>query len=104
MDDIKKIYDSILKKYRKVTDGHLGISFYWKAIVITYLVVFVLLLLSGWILYTWVITNNFTVTRSKIERPEITLEDINKAKESVAGRNEKLEAIIKNDVNAIELK
>ncbi len=104
MEDLKRIFDSVLRKYKKAAGGNLGMAFFWKIIVVVFLSLFVLLMLFGWLLYNWVITNNSTAATKKIDRPEITLEDINKAKDLIDGRKEKLEMIIKNDVEAIDLK
>lgn len=104
MEEKKTSILSILKKLSTSKREAFSIRTYWKIIISTYLFVVLLLIVGGWFCYSWAITSNSIMVRQKKQKPAISLVEIQKAEEILAGKKGRLEEVIKSKVEIVRMK
>lgn len=96
MENLVKLYKGVLEK---LNSKKLGIHFYWKVTVVGFCSLIILSVIGGWTLYIYTTTNLSLQLPVKINRSELTIGDIEKVKEITENKQNKLNEIIKSDVN-----
>lgn len=104
MEKIKNIFNDILQKMGFGANGGLDLKTHWKIVIYIYLTLFAVLVVFGWLFYSWIIQTEVIPPKIKNNRTDITSEELNRAKILSEGRKDKLDNVIRNDVTATNLK
>lgn len=104
MDDIKNLWNKILERFDKYKDSDLNTTTYWKIIISLYLILFILLIVGGWMFYGWAVSDTAGTAKSKSLKSEVTMEEIRKVEDITTERKDKLGEVLKQDVTVVGLK
>jgi hypothetical protein len=104
MNKVKIKIDLLLKRLNISKSESPSIRSYWKLIMISHILVAVFLVVSGWMIYAWVITTTPIMVMQKKQRPPITLDEIETANSILEHKKGRLDAVIVEKIDVVDLK
>lgn len=104
MEKVKSVFYSILRKLGFDTSAGFDLKLHWKIVISLYLTLFAVLIIGGWLFYSWIIQTEVIPPKVKSNKPDITTEELNKAKTISEGKKNKLDVVVKTEPQVVQMK